>query len=313
MADSSTLDALQALHQEILSLHEGRIEGVEVLENEYLVQIFEQELARVWQHPPQSEASRNMVKTGRPSSASKMAMADEGQGKISMNGEEFSINEEFQQHALTLSEELSLDEAEAARCLLEALPDIAVLGRSLLECGIIRYHQQRKYVLDILRLLMDMEQLDDQLEDSALLDALKTYIEESLFHRGGRLADRCLGAMATIKSWLSSIADKLAAAQTLGQRISASAELETIEYSRLSLLQQHEALGVVLCRAIEQRQAEVQDFKTLLESFRKADRYDILLGTSSPCNFRQKLTPTSPFHTGCRRIYIPIWLNRRWS
>ncbi|KAL2205083.1 hypothetical protein CC79DRAFT_1293335 [Sarocladium strictum] len=261
MADSSTLDALQALHQEILSLHEGRIEGVEVLENEYLVQVFEQELARVWQHPPKSEASRNMVKTG----------------KISMNGEEFSMNEEFQQYALTLSDELSLDEAEAARCLLEALPDIAVLGRSLLECGIIRYHQQRKYVLDILRLLLDMEQLDDQLEDSALLDALKTYIDESLFHRGGRLADRCLKAMATIKSWLSSIADKLAAAQTLGQRISASAELETIEYSRLSLLQQHEALGVVLCRAIEQRQAEVQDFKTLLESFRKADRYDILL------------------------------------
>jgi nuclear pore complex protein Nup205 len=64
MAEPSTLDALQAFHQEILSLHEGRVEGVEVFENEYLVQTFEQELARVWNRPPQSEASRNTVKTG---------------------------------------------------------------------------------------------------------------------------------------------------------------------------------------------------------------------------------------------------------
>ena len=64
MAEPSTLDALQAFHQEILSLHEGRVEGVEVFENEFLVQVFEQELARVWNRPPPSEASRNTVKTG---------------------------------------------------------------------------------------------------------------------------------------------------------------------------------------------------------------------------------------------------------
>ena len=64
MADPSTLDALQAFHQEILSLHEGRVEGVEVFENEYLVQAFERELTRIWNRPPKSEASRNALQSG---------------------------------------------------------------------------------------------------------------------------------------------------------------------------------------------------------------------------------------------------------
>jgi nuclear pore complex protein Nup205 len=64
MADPSTLDALQAFHQEILSLHEGRTEGVEVFDNEYLVHTFEQELGRVWKLPPRSDESRRIVLTG---------------------------------------------------------------------------------------------------------------------------------------------------------------------------------------------------------------------------------------------------------
>jgi nuclear pore complex protein Nup205 len=157
---------------------------------------------------------------------------------------------------------------------------MAVLGRSLLECGLIRFHQQRKYVLDILRLLLDVEQLevDDQLEEPAFSDAVKAYISERLFSHSDRLAQRCLESMGHIKSWLARIADKIAAAQALGQSISASAELETVEYSRLSLLQQHETLGVILCRAVEQRQAEVQDFRMLLDSLKRADKYDALLG-----------------------------------
>jgi nuclear pore complex protein Nup205 len=125
-----------------------------------------------------------------------------------------------------------------------------------------------------------MEQLDDQFDEPGFLEAVKTYMEERLFSSTDRLATRCLRSMGGIKVWLSRISDKIAAAHTLGQSISTSAELETIEYTRLSLLQQHEALAVILCRAVEQRQAEVDDFKKLMELLKKADRYDSLLGES---------------------------------
>lgn len=64
MAEITALDALQAFHQGLLSLREGRIDGAEALNNEFLVQVFEKELGRLWSKPPRSDNSRNVVKTG---------------------------------------------------------------------------------------------------------------------------------------------------------------------------------------------------------------------------------------------------------
>lgn len=84
--------------------------------------------------------------------------------------------------------------------------------------------------------------------------------------------------MAEIKSWLQRLGDKLAAAQTLGQsRDSMSEEMETVEFSRISLIQQHELLGVILCRAVSKRQAETADFMNFVSLLKRADKYDCLL------------------------------------
>ncbi|KAH8889286.1 hypothetical protein GQ53DRAFT_748373 [Thozetella sp. PMI_491] len=52
---------------------------------------------------------------------------------------------------------------------------------------------------------------------------------------------------------------------------------EAIEFSRVSIVQQHELLAVILCSAIEKGQAEVQDFRDFIHTLRKTDRYDHLL------------------------------------
>lgn len=194
-------------------------------------------------------------------------------GKIVVDGEDFSINEEFQQAALALADQIHLDQVESAKCLLEALPDTSILGRSLIECAIIRHHQQRKYALDILRLFLEFEQLEDDFEEPAFLEPLKLYVQERIFQSKQRLATRCLKSMEEIRNWLSRVSDRLAASSTLGT----SDELERWEFSRISLLQQHELLGVILCQAIEQRQASVEDFKELMKTLRKADKYDASL------------------------------------
>ncbi|KAG8414947.1 hypothetical protein J3458_008838 [Metarhizium acridum] len=272
MAEVMILDALQAFHRELVALRSGFGDATESLNNELLVQTFEKELEKLWECPAKNDKSRNVVKSG----------------KLSIEEQEFTINEKFQQDALLLSDELDLDEIEAAKCLLESQDDPSVLGRSLLECGIIRFHQQRKYTLDALRLLLELDSTEDDAEESRALETIKMFVTARLFQSrpGGckRYVPCCMAAMGKIKSWLQRLADKIAAAQALSQvkPDQLSEEVETIEFSRVSLIQQHELLGVVLCRLVENRQADVSDFMDFVSTLKKLDKYDNLLGWYKP-------------------------------
>lgn len=204
-----------------------------------------------------------------------------------VGGEEYSINDDFQQNTLSLADEIDLDELEAARCLLESQGDIYTLGRPLLECGIIRYHQQRKYLLDSARLLLDLDRLDEDNyddEDSPQgLDEVRAYAESTLIRPNAsgpsRTLCRCLETMTTSRTWLQRLTDKFTAAHTIGSTGPGrySEELETVEFSRVSLLQQHELLAIILCRCIEKRTATKTDFIDFISVISKLDKYDSLL------------------------------------
>jgi nuclear pore complex protein Nup205 len=196
-----------------------------------------------------------------------------------IDGSEYQLNELFQQTALNFADEMDLDEIEAVKYLLESQEDPVVLGRSLIECAIIRFHQQRKYALDALRLLLEADELDVDVEEPGASEATRAYVEARIFLSGtNRFLPRCMSAMASVKTWLQKINDKLAAAQTLSQATVRSEEMETVEFSRISLVQQHELLAVILCRSIEARQAEPNDFTEFIQSLKRADKYDTLLG-----------------------------------
>lgn len=159
------------------------------------------------------------------------------------------------------------------------------MGRSLLECAIIRFHQQRKYALDTLRVLLEIYNLtDDEVEESATLEGVTAYVETRVFQpRPGstkRIIPNYMSAMAEIKTWLQKLGDKIAAAQALGQSRDGgmSEEMETVEFSRVSLIQQHELLGVILCRSVERKQAVASDFIDFAGVLKKVDKYDCLLG-----------------------------------
>ncbi|KAJ4324891.1 hypothetical protein N0V84_003727 [Fusarium piperis] len=268
MAEITALDALQAFHQGLLSLREGRVEGAEALNNEFLVQVFETELGKLWDKPARSEKNRNAVKSG----------------KVVIDGDEYSINDGFQQDVLTLSDEVELDELEATRCVLESQEDPSTLGRSLLECAIIRFHQQRKYVLDTVRLLLEIDGLDEDMADPEALESVKLYVAQRLLQpsmgadASKRIVPRCMASMKEIKAWLQKIGDKIAAAQTLGQSMNGMSEqMETIEFSRVSLIQQHELVGVILCRSVEMRQGSTEDFLDFVATLKRMDKYDALL------------------------------------
>lgn len=236
-------------------------------------------------------------------------------GKISLDGKEFSINDKFQQDVLILSDELEIEELDAARFLLESQDDTSTLGRSLIECAIIRFHQQRKYALDILRVLLEIYSLECDDDEPTPLDGIKAYVEARILQSSAtgqkRSIPRYMATMAEIKTWLQKLGDKIAAAQNLGQsRDAMSEEMETVEFSRISLIQQHELLGVILCRAIAKRQAETADFLKFVGVLKQANKYDCLLsmfkGTTSGKSI--KLIEYSPFAARTRRLHCNIWI-----
>lgn len=206
-------------------------------------------------------------------------------GTVDIDGNDYSINEEFRRTALMLSDELDLDEIEAVKYLLDAQEDPPVVGRPLIECAIIRFHQQRMFALDCLRLLLEIQSLEDE-DDSQKFEALILYVENRLFLQlqsgSRRFVPKCMDALGAIKTWAQTLGDKLSAAKSLPQDLSGGfyEELETIEVARVNLLRQHEALGVILCRAVERRLGESCDFIELISILKKLDRYDVMLGQS---------------------------------
>lgn len=236
-------------------------------------------------------------------------------GKISLGGNEFSINDKFQQNVLILSDELEIEELDAARFLLESQDDTSTLGRSLIECAIIRFHQQRKYALDILRVLLEIYSLECDDDESTPLDGIKAYVEARIFQSSAtgqkRSIPRYMATMAEIKTWLQKLGEKIVAAQTLSQgRDAMSEEMETVEFSRISLIQQHELLGVILCRAISKRQAETADFLKFVGVLKQANKYDCLLSMFKRTASRKsiKLIEYSPFASRTRRLHCNIWI-----
>jgi nuclear pore complex protein Nup205 len=203
------------------------------------------------------------------------------------------VNDEFKQAILNLSDEAEIDEIEAARILLEAESDTTQLSRSLLECGIIRVHQHRRFTLDIVRLLIELDrdrrdELDDERQpgnedgrediesDNSAIEWAHALLAEAVWARGPeRVVPRCLQSMRDIKGWIQKLADKITRASVLAT--GPPPELETIEFSRKSLVQQHELLGIILCRAVEAREANEDEFKGFLKELESADRYDNLL------------------------------------
>lgn len=97
---------------------------------------------------------------------------------------------------------------------------------------------------------------------------------------------RCFTSMEDIKKWLKSLAERLSGASVIapGQQ---QDTLEMIEYQRVSLVKQHESLGVIAfylgkhkndgTGQEQDKTAGLADFELVLNTLRKADKYDNLL------------------------------------
>ena len=203
--------------------------------------------------------------------------------KIEVSGLEYAINDEFRHMAMSFAEEFDLDEMEAASYLLDSLEDQVAMGRSLAECAIVRFHRQRRYLLESVKLLLELanrvEPDEEEGEETAGNEEIQNYVGMRLFPNSAsgpkRMVVRCMAAMSLTKKWLLKVNDKVIAAQTLGTTI--SEEMETVEFSRISLLEQHETLAIIQCHCVEMHRTEKSDFVSLISTLKQADKYDMTL------------------------------------
>lgn len=172
-----------------------------------------------------------------------------------------------------------MDEIEAAKILLDCQDDPKTMGRSLCEAGLVRFHQHRRYLLDCMRICIQIAETDDD-ELSHLQPLFGAYVTENIYVAGTpggtRIVPRCMEAMQGVKGSLQKLTDRTVAASIFHGTDRPPID-EVLEYSRVSLLQQHEILALVAASAIDKRHANADDFKQLLKTLEKTDRYDQLL------------------------------------
>lgn len=195
---------------------------------------------------------------------------------MDFDGDKYTVNDEFKEGALKVADELNIDELDAARICLEVQEETDSSGRSLLTNSIVRFHQRRKHVLDCVRLLVQLSA--DVNLDEGLRAGFQDVVQRIVQPQNGpyAFAQKCLTAMTDIKTWLQMLGEKLSGASVLGQG-QQEEFLETIEYQRVSLVKQHESIGVTVHYLVKENRAHSAEFEAVLSVLKKADKYDNLL------------------------------------
>lgn len=282
MAEDGLLEAILALHGQLLTVVEVLKEDREGRGQELLT--------RLPDHPALETVSDRFKKLLEKEGRKKESRDKVLSGKINAFDEEYDLNKEFQEIALQVADDLDLDEVEAAKLALAAEESEAEFGRPLRECANLLFHQQREYLLDCMRLLLDLVKEEDELladEDNDYLGLLGQFVDNSILRKGqpgqptplakDRFVPVCMGTMGQIRVWLQKLIDQKNSAAVLG-RLEDWQFQEIADNTHDSLIRQHELLSVILCSAVERHVANKDDFLDFIRVLRSMDKYDFATG-----------------------------------
>ncbi|RYP41467.1 hypothetical protein DL767_000972 [Monosporascus sp. MG133] len=278
MAEDGILEAFQALHRDLTAVIEALKSDREDLGRRLL--------AGLPQNPTLEAVGerfkRLLEKDGRKKESRDRVLS----GKIIISDVEWNLNREFQEIALQVADDLDLDEVEAAKLVLDSEDNETEYGRPRRECAVIRFLQQRVYLLDCMRLLLELVKEEDELladgEDD-YLGLLGQFVDHSILRRTrpgqadpvakDRFIPACMATMGEIRAWLQKLIDQKTSATVLGRSDDLQFQ-ETADYTHGSLVRQHELLAVILCSAIEKHAATKDDFVNFIRALKTVDKYD---------------------------------------
>ena len=249
---------LESLRKDLITLCESRLRNVERLwlNLEAHIEIFRKLLDKLGKN----NESRRAVSSGT----------------VEIDGDQYSINAEFQEETLQLADALDIDEIDAARRLLLGQEEAESLDRSPLACAVINFHEERQSLLDCIRLVL--QQAADEDRDEGIrtvlqeVVALVLEINDGQARNGSLFARKCLTAMKDCERWLQSLAERVQRTATLGQTSGFEfGEIMAIQQS--SLQEQHGALGAIVTHLVKANYTEVEDFHFILKDVKSLDRW----------------------------------------
>ncbi|KAI5843714.1 nucleoporin Nup186/Nup192/Nup205 [Tricharina praecox] len=196
------------------------------------------------------------------------------EGKLNIGGEDFQLNEAFQQEATQLSDDFNMDEIAAAKLLQRGDQKREELDRSALQSAKFLYHTRRKNILQSIRLILSYVG-DVNVGSSDTRHMLNTATEKLLERKDGRsFADRCISAMVSVRQAVQQLRDKEKHAHTLGMAPDPGLK-EDLDLQLRFLRNQHEMLAVILYHLVKLRRTGVSELRRLLDTMRTLDRYDV--------------------------------------
>jgi nuclear pore complex protein Nup205 len=200
-------------------------------------------------------------------------------GKITIDGDEYSVNDEFQQVALQIADTLDLDELETAKLTFEAQKD-SILPPSPIPTVIVAFHERRELLLQSLRIILheavngnDEDGMQHQFQ-STVSDILE--VRTGPVSNGSAYTRKCLSALQDIEKWQNKIAEHAQAASVVGQSYNHDV-VALLDIQRLSLLKQHEALGAIVALLFKGSYTISEDLRKLLQVPHRWDKLDFSL------------------------------------
>lgn len=284
MATSDSLETLQGLHRDLLALSENRLRSVERLVAELESRV--DEFRELLNKKTRNDASRQKLTQGAQilSVASGPPPLTCTLGTIEIDGVKYTVNDDFKQDTIEISDELDLDEIDAAKLFLLAQDDAQELDRSPVVTAVIRFHQRRQLLLECFRLILKIANAP-VLEETEIED-VKTFLRTIMDNiTDARLDDdkngchfwqKCLNSMADIEAWLQRLTDRSQRASVIGHSFSEDA-VQIIEYERVALTRQHESLASMSTIIMTTNRTYEKDVAKVLTRAKLLDRHDIIL------------------------------------
>ena len=200
-------------------------------------------------------------------------------GQIIIGGEEYNVNDEFQQIALQIADTLDIDEVEAARLAIRAQSD-SVFPLSLLPRVIATFHERRDLLLQSLQIILqEAVNGNDEEGTQAQFQAVVSDILEvrtGPVSNGSAYTRKCLSTLQDIERWQTKVAEHVQTAFVVGQPQNSDI-VAILDVQRLSLLKQHEALAANVALLFKGNYTNSEDLRKLLQVPRRWDKLDISL------------------------------------
>ncbi|OQU97455.1 hypothetical protein CLAIMM_03383 [Cladophialophora immunda] len=239
---------------------------------------------------------RKLLDKTTPTSADRDAYNN---GKLSVDDQEYAINDEFKHISRAVATTLDLDEIEAGRLLIQSQTDVHTTEDSFVMDAVSKFHNRRDLLLQSLRITL---QQSLNLEPG---DAVKRVFETTVARvleidggvpsNGSIFARKCLSTLEDVEKLQAKVADALQSKAVLGGPRGPEF-YATLEFQRDSLFKQHEALACILAYLFQGDYTNQEDLRKLHGVLPRWNRLDFNLIHYLPAfsaAFRQYGSPES--------------------